>query len=80
MKRHELKTWPEFFEAIETGRKKFEARTNDRDFQVGDVLRLQEWNPSTGKFTGRVMDRMVRYILKGPGFGVEDGYRVMSID
>ena len=42
---HELKTWPEFFTETRAGRKKFELRRNDRDFQVGDQLLLKEWNP-----------------------------------
>ena len=33
---HDLKTWPEFFDAILDGRKTFEVRdTRDRDFAVG---------------------------------------------
>jgi hypothetical protein len=42
---HELKSWPEFFEPVYTGRKNFELRKNDRHFQVGDVIRLREWRP-----------------------------------
>jgi hypothetical protein len=78
--RHELKTWPEFFSAIQNGTKKFECRKNDRSFCVGDILRLKEWNPDTKSYTGRITDRMIRYILKGPQFGIEDGWCVMSID
>lgn len=42
---HELKTWPEFFNETRGGRKRFELRRNDRDFQVGDELLLKEWVP-----------------------------------
>lgn len=38
--RHELKTWLPYFDAIVDGTKLFEVRKNDRDFQVGDCLRL----------------------------------------
>jgi len=43
--RHELKTWPEFFEATRRGQKKFELRRDDRPegFQVGDELLLREF-------------------------------------
>jgi len=40
---HELKTWPEYFEEILTGKKTFEVRKNDRDYKVGDTLILKEF-------------------------------------
>jgi hypothetical protein len=43
---HELKSWPEFFEPVYTGRKNFDLRKNDRQFAVGDVIRLREWRPT----------------------------------
>ena len=39
-KEHYLKVWPQFFDAIAEGRKPFEYRLNDRDFNTGDVLIL----------------------------------------
>lgn len=83
---HELKVWPAYYEAIERGEKRFEARKDDRGFQVGDVLFLREWDPDRndgtryGVFTGRGLRRTVTYILRGPGFGVEAGFVVMSIE
>ena len=49
---HELKILPEFFTAIIFGKKKFEIRKNDRDFRVGDVLKLMEYDGKnyTGNF------------------------------
>lgn len=60
---HGLKCWPEFFQAIHTGKKTFELRVNDRDFKVGDVLLIREWDPKTKKYTGRKLVRDVTYLL-----------------
>ena len=59
---HELKTWPEYYEAVRDGRKTFEVRVNDRDFQVGDILRLHEWCPEKQEYTGYSIDRKVTYM------------------
>ncbi|ALX94661.1 hypothetical protein AV650_14345 [Serratia fonticola] len=42
MKTHELKIRPDFLAAVMTGEKRAEFRRNDRDFTVGDLLRLSE--------------------------------------
>lgn len=46
--RHQLKCWPEFFQATLNGLKKFELRRDDRPegYQVGDELLLKEWDPT----------------------------------
>jgi hypothetical protein len=62
IREHELKTWPEFFRAIREGRKRHEVRANDRDFQVGDVLVLREYEPGTDRYTGEVERRRVSYV------------------
>lgn len=70
---HDLKVWPEFFDAILDGRKTFEVRnTHDRDFAVGDTLRLREWTHDSGErpgaYTGREVARAVSYIVRGAPF------------
>jgi hypothetical protein len=76
---HHLKTWPEYFESIMDGTKTFEVRKNDRDFKVGDHLYLEEYDPETGRYSGKSVHANVWYCLCGPCFGIEDGYVVMSI-
>jgi hypothetical protein len=76
---HDLKCWPEPFEAVLCGRKAFEYRIDDRWFQDGDALRLREWMPDAATYSGRVMLAFVTYVLRGGEFGVPFGYCVMSI-
>ena len=67
MTEHELKTWPEFFEAIIDGRKNFEVRRDDRGFQAGDHVYLREWDPSHGgRYTGRRIRARIGYVLHNP--------------
>jgi len=60
----EKKIWPEFFEKILSGEKKFELRLADFDCQPGDILVLKEWNPASGNYTGRTVEKIVGYVLK----------------
>ena len=74
--KHRLKIWPEFFEAVLSGKKTFEIRKNDRDYQVNDLLLLQEYNPETEEYTGRELLVEVTYITD---FGQPENQVVMSI-
>ncbi len=76
---HELKCWPGPFQAVVEGRKRFEYRKNDRGFEVGDILVLREWDPSSKDYTGRSVRARVTYALLG-GFGIPDGFAVLSIE
>lgn len=76
MTTHEIKTWPDYFEAVVLGLKTFEIRKNDRDYQVGDVLVLREWNRETGEYSGRWAEARIDYLTD---FGQPAGQVVMSI-
>jgi len=76
---HNLKTWPAVFDPLLTRAKSFEIRKDDRDFAVGDMLVLREWDPLARKYSGRSMKAIVTYLLRGGQFGVEPGYVCMSI-
>lgn len=81
MKTHRLKCWPEFFEAILTGKKRFEARKNDRDFRVGDRLLLMEWDPRS-RYTDRsciVEITGINHDLSVAGIRLPHNVVVMSI-
>lgn len=76
---HELKVWPVFFEPLNNGEKKFEYRQDDRGFQVGDRLVLQEWDPVTEEYTGRKVSAIVTYILRNCP-GLPSGHCIMQLD
>jgi len=75
---HDLKTWPEFFEAVEAGKKTFEVRFNDRGYKVGDVLRLREWSPQTQVYSGRETKQLVTYTMSDR-FGVDPDWIIMGM-
>jgi hypothetical protein len=88
---HDLKTWSADFKAINEGIKTHEARRNDRDFAVGDTLRLREWTPDapadygyaavglTGTYSGYQVDVEVTYLTGGGQYGLPSDLCVMSI-
>ncbi|KKU17322.1 MAG: hypothetical protein UX26_C0003G0031, partial [Parcubacteria group bacterium GW2011_GWC1_45_9] len=41
------KAWPELFEAVVSGKKKYDLRLNEFEINEGDVLALEEWDPET---------------------------------
>jgi len=51
------KIWPEYFEAVNSGKKKFELRLDDFEVKEGDILILEEWNPKTREYTGRKTEK-----------------------
>ena len=86
---HHLKTDPEMFDAVHSGRKGFEIRKElDRHFSPGDQLVLQEtkytgWEMSGGGFpliyTGREITLAVTYVMHGPSYGLAPGWCIMSL-
>ena len=58
------KIWPEYFEAIVSGKKKYELRLNDFVINEGDTLVMEEWDQKTQKYTGREVEKRVTYVGK----------------
>lgn len=58
------KIWPEYFNLVSSGKKKFELRLADFDIQEGDTLVLEEWDPKTKEYTGRTIEKKVSFLLK----------------
>ncbi|MDO8428575.1 MAG: DUF3850 domain-containing protein [Candidatus Diapherotrites archaeon] len=60
----EKKVWPEFFQKIITGEKTFELRLADFKCSPKDTLVLKEWDPKTKKYTGRILEKKVTYVIQ----------------
>lgn len=76
---HDLKCWGSFFREIVAGRKPFEVRINDRDYAVGDLLRLWEWSPNENAPTGVYVEVTVTSMLQGR-CGLPSAVCVMGYD
>lgn len=74
--KHELKIQPQYYESVRKRVKTFEIRRNDRNFKVGDILVLNEFNPETNELTGKWIERKVVYITD---YAQQENYVVMSI-
>lgn len=62
MATHVLPCEPVDFDAIQSGAKTVDLREKDRDYAIGDSLRLREWNPDLGTYTGRAMRVTVTHV------------------
>ena len=74
---HYLKTETQYYQAIEHGKKKFELRKNDRNFQIGDMIYLEE---VVGVIkTGRILPQFeIQYIMYGGEFGLNKDYCIIN--
>ena len=92
MRTHRLKVHPSAFKATLAGLKPWEYRLNDRDYMVGDHLRLEEWDPGErnedspsgatpeGDYTGAAYTVLVTHVVHGTQFSIPAGYCVLTID
>ena len=80
MNTHELKCHPHFFAAIAAGKKTFEIRRNDRDYRIGDMLNLREYDPTFG-FTGRRLSGLeIVYMMMAEDFpAILPGFVIMGL-
>lgn len=74
---HLLKIRQEYYEAVQSGAKRFEVRKNDRAYAVGDLLALMAPNEHQTAFIVRIT-----YILDADQFpeGIKPGYCVLGIE
>lgn len=59
---HHIKSWLHFFQAIKDGRKLHDLRSDDRNYRVGDICVLQEYDNVHGFYTGAEVRAEITYI------------------
>lgn len=75
---HALKQIQPYFDDVISGRKTFEIRKNDREYSVGDLIALNEYDKEKQTYTGNSCLCYIDYILNDNEY-CKDGYVVMSI-
>lgn len=80
MKIIEVKTHPKYLTAAISGEKTFTIRKNDRDYEVGQIIRKMGYTPDKG-YTGEYADFKIIYILTHDDFpdGIKEEYIVCGI-
>lgn len=80
---HVIRAWPIFFKDLENSTKTFEFRKDDRDYEVGNILEIHEYDDYTEHYSGKVLSFEIIHLLRnGKTFGLRDfpaGYVIMSI-
>lgn len=89
MKLHELTIEHEYLIEVDMGRKTFELRKNDRDYQVGNLIRFIDIGATTRRDSYKgdcdvYIDEdtlyRITYVLKGvPEYGLDDDYCILGI-
>lgn len=76
---HELKITNHWYSQLFAGKKKFELRNNDRNFQVGDVLKFTVLD-GRGNESPSPLRWYISYVLKHDEcVGLEPGYCILSL-
>ncbi len=57
------KTWMPYFQEILDGNKTFDVRLANFECKPKDILVLEEYDPKTKKYTGRVLEKKITFVL-----------------
>jgi hypothetical protein len=91
MKEIKKKILPKYFKEVAEGKKDFEIRKDDSDYQVGDTLILQEYlkEISDGykttlhpQYTGKEITKRIKYKITHEEFpqGIQEGYCILGLE
>lgn len=64
-KRHTLKSHRKPFQDLWDGLRTFDVRSNDRNYEVGDSIMLQEYDGDKHEYTDRIIGAKITYMLQG---------------
>lgn len=77
---HELKTIQPYFNDVLNGDKTFEIRKFDRDYKVGDELKLIEFDPISQSYLPNWHYKTITYVLSdAKQYGLMDGYCILGL-
>lgn len=76
---HELKIATEYYHRVCSGQKTFEIRKNDRDYQVGDVLLMREYDPKGKVYIDYSPALHAKVVYISTAF-LQEGYCVLGIE
>lgn len=76
MKINEIKIMAEYYEAISSGKKKFELVKKDQEFEVGDLIKFLV-ETGTGVYKSYKLFQIV-YIMHGEG--LQENYCILGIE
>jgi ASC-1-like (ASCH) protein len=74
--RHQVKIFMEYYAHIQEGKKRFEVRKNDRDYQVGDELLLREVRRDNGYDKLDSARYLITYVHHG--YGMQEDFVVLE--
>ena len=84
---YEVKSWPWLFSKMIEGSKKHDMRDKrDRDYEVGDVMKLREFDPRSGTYTGRSALFRITYITDNvtpcamSSSSLDRNFAILSVD
>jgi len=80
---HKVKTWPPFFKDAVSGKRPFDLRVNDRDYNEGDTLLQEEFDPDLEEYTGMKHRQEIVCVTRAedmPGkWGLKDGWCILGL-
>ena len=77
---HTLRIKLKYYQAIVSGRKTFEVRKDDRDFEVGDLIRFIVFDGISWIYEYETFRITYKLTAKEFPDGIKEGYCVLSIE
>jgi len=74
---HQLKILTENFQAVASGKKAWELRKNDRNYQLGDNLVLNDFDGEN--YSGKKITAYVTYMFIGGKYGLAEDHCILSL-